>query len=370
MTGLLFIPAHPPMDLLQQNTGKGVRLYVKRVFIMDEAEELVPEWLRFLRGVVDSEDLPLNVSREILQQERVTTGIRKQIVGKALSMIEELEEEGETTKSVGEGDDAKETTFHRFNTFWQHFGRVMKEGIHFDASNRERIAKLLRYHTSSGDEPTSLQEYVDRMPSDQESIYYVIAETLDTAQNSPHIEALKARGREVLLMSDAVDEWVVESLGKFADKEFVSAAKGSLDLPDSEEEKKEMEAQTTLFSGLVEKVKTSLDEHVSEVRVTNRLTDSPACLVSAEHGMSPYLEKVLRASGQDIPKQKRILELNPDHAVVQNLQEMAKDDANAEDVKTWSELLFDQALVAEGNLPSDPASFAKSITRLMRKAVD
>ncbi len=370
MTGLLFVPSQQPMDLFQSKSSKGVRLYVKRVFIMEDAEELLPEWLRFMRGVIDSEDLPLNVSREILQQERVTAGIRKQVVGKSLSLLEDLAEEGETTKTTGEGDDAEETTVNRFESFWKNFGRVFKEGVHYDQGNKERISKLLRYPSSHGDGLTSLQEYVDRMPEDQESIYYVIAETLDTARNSPHIESLKARGNEVLFMSDAVDEWVVEALQKFADKGFVSAAKGSLKLPDSDEEKKEMEAQTTLFSALIEKVKGDLDEHVQEVRMTNRLTDSPACLVSDEHGMSPYLEKVLRASGQDVPVQKRVLELNPDHAVVKKLQEMVQSDSGAEGVQDWSQLLFDQALVAEGNLPSDPASFARSITKLMQKAVD
>ena len=370
MTGLLFIPGQPPMDLFQSRESKGVRLYVKRVFIMEDYEKLVPEWLRFVRGVVDSEDLPLNVSREVLQQERVTAGIRKQVVNKTLSLLEEIAEEGTTTRTEGEGDDQKEVEVNRYEAFWGNFGKVLKEGVHYDFGNRERIAKLLRYGSSRADGLTSLQDYVERMADGQESIYYVVAETVETAKGSPHIEALEKNGFEVLFMCDPVDEWVVQGLGKFDDKEFVSAAKGSLELPESEEEKKEKEVQETLFSGLTERVQSNLDEQVKEVRITNRLTDSPACLVSDEQGMSPYLEKVLRASGQEVPPQTRILELNPEHPVVQNLQEIAKDDGKAEDVKAWSQLLFDQALVAEGSLPADPAQFAKSITNLMQKAVN
>jgi molecular chaperone HtpG len=207
------------------------------------------------------------------------------------------------------------------------------------------------------------------MPEDQESIYYVIAENLETAKGSPHIEALAKRGFEVLFMCDAVDEWVVQGLGKFGDKDFVSAAKGSLTLPQSDEEKKEQEVQETLFSGLTGKVMAILERHVQEVRITNRLTDSPACLVSDEQGLSPYLEKVLRASGQAIPEQKRILELNPEHPVIEHLQTLAKDDANGAELDQWSQLLFDQALVAEGSLPADPSQFAKNVTALMRKAM-
>ena len=370
MTGLLFIPGQPPMDLFQSRESKGVRLYVKRVFIMEDCDKLLPEWLRFVRGVVDSEDLPLNVSREILQQERVTAGIRKQVVNKTLSLLEEIAQEGTTTKTEGEGDDQKEVEVNRYEAFWQHFGKVFKEGVHYDFGNRERIAKLLRYGSSRADGMTSLQDYVDRMPDHQESIYYVIAETIETAKGSPHIEALEKHGFEVLFMCDPVDEWVVQALTKFDDKEFSSAAMGSLELPESDEEKKEKEVQETLFSSLTERIKGSLEEQVKEVRITNRLTDSPACLVSDEQGMSPYLEKVLRASGQDVPPQTRILELNPEHPVVQNLQEISKDEGKTEDVKVWSQLLFDQALVAEGSLPADPAQFARSITTLMRRVVD
>ena len=376
MTGMMFIPGQPPMDMFQgQGQGsKGVRLYVKRVFIMEDCEDILPEWLRFMRGVVDSEDLPLNVSREILQQERVTAAIKKQVVGKTLSLLDELAAEGETTKSttteVDGEEKTEEVTTNRYEQFWNNFGKVLKEGVHYDHANKDRIAKLLRYPSSKVEGITSLADYVERMPEDQTSIYYIVAETLDTARHSPHIEALEKRGYEVLFMTDAVDEWVVNGLEKFDDKELISAAKGNLDFSDSEEEKKEMEAQSTLFSSLTERVQEDLGEYVKEVRVTNRLTDSPACLVSDEQGMSPYIEKVLRANGQDVPTQKRILELNPEHEVVKSLQEMAKDESKAADVTQWSQLLFDQALVAEGSLPADPAQFAKTISTLMKKAVD
>src|SRR5690606_6827709 len=235
-------------------SGKGVRLYVRRVFIMEDAESLVPEWLRFMRGVIDSEDLPLNVSREILQQERITAGIRKQVTNKTLALLEELAEEGETTRTVpvepgeedGEDEDGdgsasetkeetKEEKINRYEIFWRHFGRVLKEGIHYDFANKDRIARLLRYRSSHSEGLTSLAEYVARMPEDQKSIYYVIADTIDMARKSPHSEGLRAKGFEVLFMSDPVDEWVVEALGRFDDKPLVSAAKGSLDLEDSDE---------------------------------------------------------------------------------------------------------------------------------------
>ncbi|MEE2887197.1 MAG: molecular chaperone HtpG [Planctomycetota bacterium] len=374
MTGMMFVPSQPPLEMFQGQSGKGVRLYVKRVFIMEDCEDILPEWLRFMRGVVDSEDLPLNVSREILQQERVTAAIKKQVVNKTLNLFEELADEGETTKTttteVDGEEKTEETKVNRYEQLWNNFGKILKEGVHYDHANKDRIAKLLRYPSSKVDGIASLTEYVERMPEDQDSIYYIVAETLDTARHSPHIEALAKRGYEVLFMTDAVDEWVVNGLGKFDDKELVSAAKGNLDFSDSDEEKKEMEAQSTLFSSLTEQIQENLGEYVQEVRVTNRLTDSPACLVSDEHGMSPYIEKVLRANGQDVPTQKRILELNPEHDVVKSLQELAKDEGKSEEVHQWSQLLFDQALVAEGSLPADPAQFARTISQLMKKAVD
>ena len=371
LIGLLFIPSKAPFDLFEHKR-RGVRLYVKRVFIMEDCEALLPEWLRFVRGVVDSEDLPLNVSRELLQHETATKAIRKQVIGKTLSLLEELAEEGETTKTVagGDGQEDKEITTNRYETFWRQFGKVLKEGIHYDAGQRERLAKLLRYESSAQDGLTSLPDYVERMPEDQEAIYYVIADSIATARNSPHLEGLRKRGYEVLLMSDPVDEWVVEGLATFADKKLLSAAKGDLEVPETEAEKKTKEEQQSQFEGLLGKVKGNLDEHVKDVRLTSRLTDSPSCLVSDAQSISPYLEKILRAQGQEVPEQKRILELNADHPVVQRLQAMADDDARADDVTDWSRLLLDQALIAEGNLPSDPAAFARRVTKLMQQAVE
>lgn len=356
MTGLLFIPSKAPFDLFERKS-RGIRLYVKRVFIMEDCEELLPEWLRWVRGVVDSEDLPLNVSREILQQEKVTKGIRKQVITKTLALLEELADEGETEAKV-----------NRYQTFWKQFGKVLKEGIYTEPAHREQLSKLLRFESSRDQGLTSLQDYVDRMPEDQESIYYLIAESIQTARHSPHIEALQKQGYEVLLMSDPVDEWLVDSLAEFNTKKLVSAAKGSLDLPDQKDDKED-EAKRSEYSGLLDRVKTDLGEHVKEVRLSKRLIDSPSCLVGDEQSVSPYLEKILRASGQEVPEQKRILELNPDHPVVQRLRAMAADDSKKDEVADWSRLLFDQALVAEGNLPSDPAQFAKSVARLMQKAV-
>jgi len=359
LTGLLFVPKKAPFDMFERKS-RGVRLFVKRVFIMDDAEALLPEWLRFIKGVIDSEDLPLNVSRELLQEDASTRFIRKQIVSRTLTMLEELAAQ-EPEKA--EGDKAAPT--HPYLTFWSEFGRVLKEGVHYDQANRERIAKLLRFESSHSDELTSLEDYVARMTSDQKSIFYVTADSIRTARQSPHIEALKSRGYEVLFMGETIDEWVVEALREFDGKELVSAAKGALDLPETEEEKKQKEEHEAAFKGLVEKVKEGLGGRVADVRLTNRLTDSPACLVGAEHSMSPHMERVLRANGQPVPEQKRILELNPDHAVVKKLQAMAQGDSA--EIADWSGLLFDQAMIAEGLLPADPAGFAKALTRLMAK---
>jgi molecular chaperone HtpG len=347
---------------------RGLRLFVKRVFVMEDCEEVLPEWLRFLRGIVDSEDLPLNVSREILQQDQTTRFIRKQVIGRALTLLEELAEEGETVKTEGEGDDAKEVTVHRYHRFWNEFGHILKEGIHHEPEHKDRIARLLRYHTTHGDELTSLADYVGRMKDDQPGIYFLTAANLATAKNSPHIESLTQRGYEVLLMVDPVDEWIVERLTEFDDVKLISAAKGALDVPESEEEKKAKEEKQGELKDLLSRMQSTLGEHVKEVRVTSRLTDSPACLVSDPHGISPHHERMLRAYGHEVPPQKRILEINPDHPVVVEMERLAADDSHAAEFEDWAQLVFDQALVAEGCLPDDPAQLAKSIAKLMRKA--
>jgi molecular chaperone HtpG len=357
LTGLLYLPAKAPMDLVERRKS-GVKLFVKRVFIMDDAQEIVPEWLRFVRGVVDSEDLPLNVSREILQRDATTRFIKKQVVGKTLTLLEELAAEGETEREV-DGEKAKTD---RYLTFWGEFGRLLKEGVYHDVDARDRLAKLLRFRSTKDDGWHGLQQYVARMPDGQKAIYFVAADSLPSAKASPHIEALQKRGFEVLLLTDAIDEWVVDALRSFDGKDFVSAAKGALDLPESDADKQAKEAKEKELAPVTERMQQALAERVKTVRVTDRLTDSPACLVSDEHGMSARQERVLRDAGHDVPQQKRILELNADHAVVQKLAGL--DDAQFAD---WSALLYDQALLAEGSLPADPAAFARRLTALMAK---
>ncbi|MBL9077408.1 MAG: molecular chaperone HtpG [Planctomycetes bacterium] len=356
LTGLLFLPEKAPFDLVERRKS-GVRLFVKRVFIMDDAQEIVPEWLRFVRGVVDSEDLPLNVSREILQKDATTRFIRKQVVAKTLTLLEELAAEGETEREV----DGEKQKVRRYELFWTEFGRLLKEGVYHDLEARDRLAALLRFRSSRDDGWHGLKDYVARMPADQKAIYYTAADSLAVAKASPHIEALQKRGFEVLLMTDAIDEWIVDALREFGEKPLVSAAKGALDLPETEADKQRKEAREKELQPLLERVQQALADQVKAVRVTDRLTDSPACLVSDEHGMSARQERVLREAGHDVPKQKRILELNPGHPVVQKLQAIT-DQARFAD---WTALLHDQALLAEGALPADPAAFSRRLAALM-----
>jgi molecular chaperone HtpG len=334
------------------------------VFIMDDCEDLLPEWLRFLKGLVDSDDLPLNVSREVLQKDRGAALIRKQLVKHSLAMLEDLAAEGESTEK---DEDGKETKVCRYDEFWRAFGRHLKEGVHGDFDNRDRIAKLLRFESSHGTGTTSLADYVARMPTGQPAIYYVAAESRAAAEGSPHIETLRKRGFEVLYFVDPVDEWVAEGLREFDGKKLVSAGKGGLDLPDDAGEKEKREETAGLFAGLVTKLKSSLSSQVADVRVSNRLTDSPACLVTAEGGVSPHVERLMRANRYDVPEQKRVLEINPEHRIVIRMRELAEDAANEARVAEMSELLYDQALVAEGGLPSDPPKFAKRLTKLLEE---
>ncbi len=366
LTGILFVPGTAPLDLFEPKS-RGVRLFVRRVFIMDDVSEMLPEWLRFLRGVIDSEDLPLNVSREMLQQDKSTKFIRKQIVHKALVLLEELAAEGEITRTPEAGEDKGEVRVRRFDELWREFGRVLKEGVHYDFENKERIAKLLRYKSSLSEGWTSLSEYLLRMKSDQPGIYYLTAETLEAAQGSPHIEALQKKSYEVLFMTDPIDEWVVQSLAEFEGRKLISAAKGSLDLPESDQERKQRTEQKEEYESLLVSILKALGERVKEVRITDRLTESPACLVTDAHGLSPHLERILRANGREVPAQKRILEVNPEHAVIAALKEMVEDENKAAEVEDWCRLLFDQALVAEGSLPEDPGRFARSVSKLMEQ---
>jgi molecular chaperone HtpG len=347
-TQLLYIPGHAPFDLYDRNKRHGIKLYVRRVFIMDDAEQLMPSYMRFVRGVVDSSDLPLNVSREILQESKDIEAIRKGCTAKVLGLLTDLAENDK----------------EKYTQFWGEFGQVLKEGIGEDFANKDKIAALLRFATTQADttdETVSLKDYIARMKDGQEKIYYVTADSFNAAKNSPHLEVFRKKGIEVLLLSNRVDEWVVSNLFEFDGKQLVSVAKGGLDLGklEDEEEKKEQEKQADELKGLTDKIKGSLADKVKEVRITHRLTDSPACLVADEHDISGNLARLLKASGQKTPNMQPILEINPKHPVVLRLQNA---DAHFDD---WAAVLFDQALLAEGGQLDDPAGFVKRINQLM-----
>jgi molecular chaperone HtpG len=346
-TQLLYVPARAPFDLWDREHPHGVKLYVRRVFIMDDAKHLLPAYLRFVRGVVDSNDLPLNVSREILQQSRDIDAIRAGCTKRVLDLLEDLAE------------NRKE----KYAQFWKEFGRVMKEGVAEDAGNRERIAKLLRFsstHDDSEDEGVALADYVARMKQGQDRIYYVTAETFRAARSSPHLEIFRKRGIEVLLLHDRIDEWLVSNLIDFQDKPLTSVARGELDLgPAGEEEKKRQEEKSSEGKPLVEKLKAVLGDRVKDVRVTTRLTQSPSCLVADEHDMGSNLVRILKAAGQKLPEMRPILEVNLDHPIVKRLT------PGDERFAAWASLLFDQALLAEGGQLEDPAEFVKRSNELM-----
>ena len=347
-TQLLYIPARAPFDMWDRNARHGIKLYVRRVFIMDDAEQLMPLYLRFVRGVVDSSDLPLNVSREILQESKDIEAIRKGCTSKVLALLADLAENDR----------------EKYAKFWGEFGKVLKEGTGEDFANKDKIAGLLRFASTDSDtaeETVSFKDYISRMKEGQEKIYYVTAETFNAAKNSPHLEVFRKKGIEVLLLSDRVDEWMVSHLTEFDGKELVSVAKGGLDLGklEDEAEKKEQKKEADEFKDLTGKIKDSLGDRVKEVRVTHRLTDSPACLVADEHDVSGNLARLLKAAGQQAPISQPILEINPKHPVVLRLkgEEQRFDD--------WAAVLFDQALLAEGGQLDDPASFVKRMNQLM-----
>ena len=349
-TQLLYIPRKAPFDLWDRERRRGIKLYVRRVFIMEDAEQLMPAYLRFVRGVIDSNDLPLNVSREILQQSRDVEAIRNGSVKKVLGLLEDM--------AGGEPD--------KYATFWSAFGQVLKEGVGEDFANRERIAGLLRFsstHAETEDQTVSLADYVGRMKEGQEKIYYITAETFAAARNSPHLEIFRKKGVEVLLMHDRVDEWVVGSLHEFQGKPLASVAKGDLDLGklEDEAEKEALKQEADTWKPLVERIQASLAEQVKEVRVTHRLTDSPACLVVEAHAMGTHLERLLKAAGQKTGGDRPILEINPRHPIVTRLQGESDDTRFGE----WSRVLFDQSLLAEGGQLEDPASFVRRVNQLM-----
>jgi molecular chaperone HtpG len=347
---LLYIPSKAPFDLYDRERRHGIKLYVKRVFIMEEADKLMPQYLRFVRGVIDSADLPLNVSREILQDSRDVEAIKNGSVKKVLGLLEDM---------------AKDKP-EDYAQFWGEFGRVLKEGPGEDFANKDKVAGLLRFATTRMDtdsQTISFKDYVEKMQPEQKAIYYITADSYAAAKNSPHLEIFRKKNIEVLLLSDKVDEWLLGSLTEFEGKKLQSIAKGDLDLgeleTDTEKEiqkKIEEEAKT-----LIERVKASLGESVKEVRVTHRLTDSPACLVAGEHDLSGNLARILKAAGQNAPDSKPILEINPSHKLVKRL-EAETEDAKFSDL---AHLVFDQALLAEGGQLNDPASFVKRMNNLL-----
>lgn len=351
-TQLLYVPTRAPFDLWDRNKRGGIKLYVKRVFIMEDAEQLLPMYLRFVTGVIDSVDLPLNVSREILQESRDVKVIRESSTKRVLSMLEDL---------ANNDDELKK---EKYRTFWTQFGQVLKEGIGEDQPNKERISKLLRFastHTDSADQAVSLAEYVARMKEGQDKIYYVTGDSFNAAKNSPHLEIFRKKGVEVLLLTDRVDEWMLSFFTEFDARQMTSVAKGGLDLGSlsDEKEKQEHEATEKGFKDLLDRMKVVLEDKVKDVRVTFRLTDSPACLVSDEDELSGNLLRMLKAAGQQAPETKPILEINPEHPMLLKLK---SDDKQFDQ---WTQILFDQALLAEGGQLNDPAAYVKRINQLL-----
>ena len=349
-TSLLYVPAKAPFDLYNRDQSHGLKLYVQRVFIMDDAEQFMPTYLRFVKGVLDSNDLPLNVSREILQDNKVTAQLRKACTKRVLGMLEQMAK-----------NDAE-----KYQGFWKEFGNVLKEGPAEDYGNREQIAGLLRFastHNDSDAQTVSLADYIERMEEGQDKIYYITADSYAAASNSPHLEIFKKKGIEVLLMWERVDEWLMNHLSDFQDKQFVSVTKGELDLGelDDEETKKAQEEAKEALKPLLERVQAALGNEVKEVRLTHRLTSTPSCVVAGEHDMSTQMIKLMRAAGQPVPEQKYILELNPEHSLVKKLEGLEQ----GEQFNEWSRLLLEQAQLAEQGGLKDPAAFVARVNRLL-----
>ena len=349
---LLYIPSKAPFDLYDRERNQGVKLYVKRIFIMEATEKLMPQYLRFIKGVIDSSDLPLNVSREILQDSKTVEAIRSGTVKKILSSLEDMAKK--------KPDD--------YEKFWSEFGRVLKEGPAEDFTNREKIAGLLRFSTTNDDsdkQSASFDDYIGRMKPEQEVIYYITADSFLAAKNSPHLEIFKKKNIEVLLLGDRVDEWLISNLTEYKNKKFQSIAKGDLDLGKLEDEsekgkKKKIEEKAKT---LIEKIKTSLGDKVKDVKVTHRLTDSPACLVVGEHDISGNLERILKAAGQNTPDNKPILEINPEHKLIEKLRKFE----GTSDFDEYTSVIFDQAMLSEGGQLDDPVDFVKKINRFLVK---
>ena len=348
-TSLLYIPSKASFDLYQRESPRGVKLYVQRVFIMDDAEQFLPLYLRFIRGIVDSNDLSLNVSREILQKDPAIDSMRSALTKRSLDMIEKLADDEET-----------------YQVFWDEFGQVLKEGPAEDFGNREKIAGLLRFATTESTSATqnqSLKSYIERMKPEQDKIYYVAAENYHMAANSPHLEIFRKKGLEVILLHDRIDEWLVSHLAEFDGKQFQDVAKGELDLGDLQdtEEKQQQEETEEEFKGLVEKISKLLEEDVEEVRMTHRLTESPSCLVVSEDDMGMQMRRVLESAGQAAPENKRIFELNPDHPLVQKLN----DESDSDRFNDLARVLYDQAQLAEGSQLNEPATYVARLNKLL-----
>jgi molecular chaperone HtpG len=349
-TSLLYLPGRAPFDLWQRDAARGLKLYVRRVFIMDDAEQFLPQYLRFVKGIVDSSDLPLNVSRELLQQDPEVDAIRGSLTKRVLDMLARLTKDEPV----------------KYAAFWKEFGAVLKEGIAQDSANRDRILPLLRFastHEAVNEPNTSLALYVERMKTGQERIYYIIAENIEAARSSPYIEQLKAHGLEVLLLSERIDEWVMGQLDNFEGKSFKDAARGDLELGalENEEEKKQHDAAVKESEGLLKRVKDALGERLEDVRTSMRLKDSPACLVLGEHDMGSSMRRILAAAGQKVPESKPVLELNAGHPIVKYLDGVSDEGQ----FKELAQLLFDQAALAEGDQLPNPADYVQRLNRLL-----
>ncbi|MCS6898721.1 MAG: molecular chaperone HtpG [Myxococcales bacterium] len=348
-SGILFLPKKAPFDLFHAQGRRGIHLFVKRVFILEDCDELLPPWLRFVRGVIDSDDLPLNVSREMLQDSSIIRTIRKQVIKKTLDLLEDLAKEQPGS----------------YATFWDQFGAVLKEGIATDGEYRDRIAELARFASTHGTELTSLADYVSRMPEGQKDIYYAIGDSKESVASSPYLEALRKRGYEVLLLSDPIDEWAVDALRSYKDKKLVSAMRTDLKLDEqSNEEKKKQEGAV---APLCDRIKTFLKDKVVDVRPSERLTDSPVCLVIPQGAHHAPMEQLLRASGRNLGATRRILEVNPTHPLIQSLQRLNEQEPSSEKLREWVETLYDQAVLMEGGRIEDPNRFARRVTHLLQE---
>lgn len=350
-SGLVYVPSRAQGDLFEPDAKHGVRLHVRRVLIMESCEELLPRWLRFVRGVVDSEDLPLNVSREVLQDSKIVRVIKKQVQNQVLDLLAEL---------------AKDKPAE-YEKFWGLFGPILKEGLHFDPETGDKLNKLLRYESAATGKLLSLDEYLAAAPAEQSAIYYVTAPSKAVASQSPHLEQVRKKGYDVLLMTDAVDPFAVSGLSEYAGKPVISVASPDLNLA-SNDEKKPEDAQSEQQTALIDRFGSVLKEQVSSVKASTRLHDSPACLIVPDGGLPPQIERLMRAQGRELPKSQRILELNLDHPLLKNLERLEQAAPGSENVQEWMHLIHDQALLAEGTPLEDPAAFAKRLTRLFTTA--